>query len=201
MVLPGRNKLTGEVEVDEAFLGGVKSGKRGRGAAGKVLILVATEVRTLPPSKPPTNPKRKPRKVKMIRAIGRIRLLVIPNATGATLEQGVTDLVELGSNVVTDGLASYNGLQAAGFNHSVSKTGASVGVDLLPKCHRVISLLKRWILGTHQGSMDPGFTQFYLDEFVFRFNRRSSKSRGSIFHRLLEQAAVHPQIMKQSLSQ
>ena len=187
MVLPGRSKLSGEVEVDEAFIGGVKhGGKRGREAAGKALVLVAVEVR---------QHRRKPK----LRAIGRIRLAVIPDARAATLLPAVAELVDVGSNAVTDGLTSYNGLQLAGFNHTVARPNAAVGVDPLPMCHRVISLLKRWLLGTHQGSVDHAFLQFYLDEFVFRFNRRSSGSRGLLFYRLLQQAVVHPPIKKRDL--
>ena len=176
MVLPGRSKLNGEVEVDETFIGGVKPGKRGRGAAGKVLVFVAAEVRGS--------------------AIGRARLQVIPDATAATLLPTVEDLVETGSDVVTDGLTSYNGLGSICYNHYVSKPTASVGNNLLPKAHRVISLLKRWILGTHQGAVSHDRLQPYLDEFVFRFNRRTSKSRGLLFRRLLEQAVAHTPVSK-----
>ena len=179
MVLPGRSKLNGEVEVDEAIIGGVKQGKRGRGAAGKVLVFVAAEVRGV--------------------AIGRARLLVIPDATASTLLSSVQDLVEPGSYVVTDGLSSYNGLDKIGYNHYVSRPTPVIGKNLLPKAHRVISLLKRWLLGTHQGAISHDRLQSYLDEFVFRFNRRSSKSRGLIFRRLLEQAAAHPPISKAQL--
>ena len=205
MVCSARSKLKGEVEVDETFIGGVKRGKRGRGAGGKALVLMAVEVL--------------PQKGKY-RAIGRIRLKVVPNAKGATLQAAVVELIEPGSEVVTDGLTSYAGLPAydpedikdVWFNHTVSRAStAAVGVDPLPKCHRVASLLKRWLLGTHQGSVDHAFLQFYLDEFVFRFNRRTSGSRmtprhrrtagnrGLIFHRLLEQAVAHPPIKKRAL--
>ena len=132
MVLPGRDKLNGEVEVDETFIGGVKPGKRGRGAAGKTLVLIAAEVRG--------------------RAIGRIRLQVIPDSTAETLQGQVDLLVERGSNVVTDGLASYTGLAGREFDHTVARHTPEVGRNLLPKVHRVASLLKRWMLGTHQGA-------------------------------------------------
>ena len=169
MVLPYRNPLDGEVEVDETFVGGVKSGKRGRGAAGKVLVLIAAEVRGT--------------------VVGRIRLRVIPDATMATLTPAVTELVEKGSNVVTDGWGGYGGLTGAGFNHTISRYTPAVGKNLLPKVNRVASLLKRWIMGTHQGSVSHDMLQCYLDEFVFRFNRRTAKSRGLLFQRLLKQAA------------
>lgn len=179
MVIPGRNKLTGEVEVDETFVGGVKPGKRGRGAAGKTLVLIATEVRGS--------------------IIGRIRLLVIPNSTAETLLESVESLIECGSNVVTDGLASYNGLTGRGFDHTVSRPISEVGRNLLPKAHRVASLLKRWLLGTHQGAVSSEHLQQYLDEFVFRFNRRASGSRGLLFYRLLQQAVAHKPIPKRQL--
>ena len=167
VVLPTRSKLTGEVEVDETFIGGVRHGKRGRGAAGKTLVLIAAEIRGV--------------------RIGRIRLVVIPDATASTLIPAVQSLAEPGSNVVTDGLASYTGLTASGYNHSVSRATPQVGRNLLPHVHRVASLLKRWLLGTHQGAVAHNRLQSYLDEFVFRFNRRSSGSRGLLFHRLLVQ--------------
>jgi len=171
MVFPGRSRLTGEVEVDETFVGGVKRGVRGRGATGKVLVLMLVEVRG---SK-----------------IGRARLQIIPDATAATLLDAVGDLVEPGSNVVTDGLASYGGLPGRGYHHTVSRPNTSqVGEHPLPKAHRVASLLKRWLLGTHQGGVTGKHLQTYLDEFVFRFNRRTSRSRGLLFRRLLEQTIV-----------
>jgi transposase-like protein len=180
MVLPGRDKLTGEVQVDETFIGGVKSGKRGRGAAGKSLVLIAAEIRGA--------------------SIGRIRLLVIPDAKAATLLDAVFELVEKGSDVVTDGLASYADLPSRGFNHVVSRHTPEVGLNLLPKAHRVASLLKRWILGTHQGSVGKEYLQQYLDEFVFRFNRRTSRSRGLLFYRLLQQAVAHEPVPKNSFT-
>jgi transposase-like protein len=166
-VTPARTKLTGEVEVDETFIGGVKTGKRGRGAAGKSLVLMAAEIRGV--------------------RIGRIRLVVIPDATAITLVSTVEDLVEPGSEVVTDGLSSYSGLPKSGYHHTVSRHTPQVGRNLLPHVHRVAALLKRWLLGTHQGSVSHHRLQSYLDEFVFRFNRRAADSRGLLFHRLLVQ--------------
>jgi len=171
MVTPERKQLTGEVEVDETFIGGVRSGVRGRGAAGKSLVLIAAEIRGV--------------------AIGRIRLHVIPDATAATLLDAVSDLVVQGSDIVTDGWTSYTGLPRRGFNHSVSRATADLGGNLLPHVHRVAALLKRWLLGTHQGAIGHDLLQFYLDEFVFRFNRRAAASRGLLFRRLLEQSVSH----------
>lgn len=171
MVLPGRNRLTGEVEVDETFVGGVKPGKRGRGAYGKSLVFIAAEIRGV--------------------AIGRIRLKAIPDATAETLLNSIDELVERGSDIVTNGLSSYAGVSARGYNHTVSRHTPQVGMNLLPHVHRVAALLKRWLLGTHQGAVGRDMLQYYLDEFVFRFNRRSSSSRGLLFYRLIQQAVAH----------
>lgn len=162
---------TGEVEVDETFIGGVKPGKRGRGAYGKSLVFIAAEIRGV--------------------AIGRIRLKVIPDATAETLLNSVNELVERGSDIVTDGLSSYARLSAIGYNHTISRHTPQVGKNLLPHVHRVAALLKRWLLGTHQGAVGRDTLQYYLDEFVFRFNRRTSSSRGLLFYRLLQQSLLH----------
>ena len=174
MVGPGRNLLNGEVEVDETFIGGIKAGKRGRGAAGKSLVMVAAEIRGV--------------------AIGRIRLQVVPDSTAATLLDAIGGLVEKGSDLVTDGLSSYAGLPSRGYNHTVSRYTPHLGKNLLPHVHRVAALLKRWLLGTHPGSVSHDLLQYYLDEFVFRFNRRTSRSRGLLFYRLFQQCLLHPPI-------
>ena len=179
MVLAGRTQLHGEVEVDETFVGGVKTGKRGRGAAGKVPVLIAAEVRKS--------------------AVGRIRLQLIPDATASTLLDTVEELVEPGSNVVTDGLSSYAGLTGRGFNHTISRYTPVVGKNLLPKVNRVASLLKRWLLGTHQGAVSHHLLSHYLNEYTFRFNRRASKSRGLLFYRLMCQAVAAAPIPKARL--
>lgn len=179
MVLSGRTQLNGEVEVDETFVGGVKTGKRGRGAAGKVLVLIAAEVRKS--------------------AVGRIRLQIIPDASASTLLDTVEELVEPGSNVVTDGLSSYAGLTGRGFNHTISRYTPMVGKNLLPKVNRVASLLQRWLLGTHQGAVSHHLLNHYLNEYTFRFNRRASKSRGLRFSRLMGQAVSAAPIPKARL--
>jgi transposase-like protein len=124
-------------------------------------------------------------------AIGRIRLQIIPDAAAVTLLDTISDLVEHGSDVVTDGWSSYAGLPQRGFNHTVARATPNMGANLLPHVHRVAALLKRWLLGTHQGGVSHDRLQFYLDEFVFRFNRRNASSRGLLFRRLLEQALNH----------
>ncbi len=171
MVRPGRDRLAGDVEVDETLVGGTKPGKRGRGAAGKVLVAVAVEL---------LSPK----------GFGRCRLRVIPNAHASTLRSFLLDYVEPGSVVVTDGWPSYRLAIANDYVHNplpVAGSGVEPHVPL-PGTHRVASLVKRWLLGTHQGAVEADHIQGYLDEFAFRFNRRRSEFRGLLFRRLLEQA-------------
>lgn len=174
MVRPGRDRLQGAVEVDESYIGGERHGGQGRGALGKTLVLVAAE-------EDGTH-------------IGRIRLLRIPNLETETMTAAVSACVQPGSRVHTDGLASYAGLSAAGYRHRVTRvTAAPPGEEPLPRVHRVVSLLKRWMPGTHQGAIRPSHLDYYLDEFTFRFNRRTSRSRGKLFYRLAQQMmAVDP---------
>jgi transposase-like protein len=122
------------------------------------------------------------------RTIGRIRLSQVPDASGEILGLAVKQSVEAGSAVLTDGWTGYQGLSKQGFSHTVVRSSVSVGEDLLPNCHRVASLLKRWLLGTHQGAVSHQHLAYYLDEFTFRFNRRTSASRGKLFYRLVQQA-------------
>jgi len=173
MVRPGRDRLSGTVEVDETYLGGEKPGKRGRGAAGKTLVLVAAQ-------------QDGPR-------IGRIRLQRVADASGARLSAAVQAGVEPGSTVRTDGWGGYGGVAGLGYVHHVVREKAAVGSNLLPMVNRVVALLKRWLLGTHQGAVRPSHLDYYLDEFTFRFNRRTSRSRGKLFYRLAQQVvAVDP---------
>lgn len=168
MVRPGRDRLTGVVEVDEIFIGGEQSGKRGRGAGGKALVLLAAQ----------QDGKR----------IGRIRLRRVADAAGESLEPAVWEMVEPGSMVRTDGWRGYNGLTELGYRHQVVQGSAKLGDNLLPLVNMVASLLKRWLLGTHQGAVQHSHLDYYLDEYTFRFNRRTSRSRGLLFYRLLTQA-------------
>ena len=168
MVRPGRERLSGTVEVDETYIGGERPGKRGRGAAGKSLVLIAVEDKG--------------------QQIGRIRLRRIPNASATNLIMAVKESVEPGSLVRTDGWGGYGPLSEKGFGHTIIRKSADVGENLLPLVNREASLLKRWLLGTHQGAVRPSHLDYYLDEFTFRFNRRKSYSRGKLFFRLLQQA-------------
>jgi len=170
MVRPGRDRLKGTVEVDETFWGGPRRGKPGRGAAGKTLILIAAE----------QDGSR----------IGRIRLRRIPDASGETLEEALKEMVDAGTLVVTDAWSGYNGLEVQGYEHGIIRKSSIVGENLLPLANRVASLLKRWLLGTHQGGVRVSHLDYYLDEFTFRFNRRTSGSRGKLFYRLAQQAMM-----------
>ena len=170
MVRPGRDRLSGTVEVDETYIGGEKPGKRGRGAAGKVLVVVTVEVKDS--------------------RIGRIRLSRIPNASGRSLGSAVRVAAEPGSIVRTDGWNGYRGLSKIGYIHEVVRDKGDVGGNMLPRVNRVVALLKRWLLGTYQGAVRPSHLDYYLDEYTFRFNRRTSRSRGKLFYRLVQQAAA-----------
>ena len=168
MVRPGRDRLSGVVEVDETFIGGERSGKRGRGAEGKTLVFIAAE--------------------EALSGIGRIRLTTLPDASGNSLLAAVSQTIEPGSTVRSDGWDGYNILPANGYPHVPLVHKNTVSGDATPLTHRVAALLKRWWLGTHQGAISPEHLAYYLDEFTFRFNRRTSRSRGKLFYRLIEQA-------------
>lgn len=168
MVRPGRDRLQGIVEVDEIFIGGPRPGKRGRGAAGKVLVLVAAQ--------------------QAGKSIGRIRLTRVADASAKSLEPAIVAAIEPGSQVRTDDWKGYSGLERLGYRRQIARSTAEVGENLLPLANRVASLLKRWLLGTHQGAVHQTHLDYYLDEYTFRFNRRTSGSRGLLFFRLVQQA-------------
>lgn len=129
------------------------------------------------------------------RRLGRIRLRRIPDASADSLLTFIQDVIEPRSRVHTDGWPSYDGLRRLRYKHQVTflQGQASAPSQLLPHVHQVVSLLKRWLLGTHQGAATPEHLEYYLDEFTFRFNRRRSTSRGKLFYRLAEQGvAVAP---------
>jgi len=171
MIIPGREKLSGKVEVDETFIGGSKSGKRGRGAAGKTLIIVAVELKEI--------------------GTGRIRLGTIPDASNKSLKKFIVKNIEKDSCIVTDGWKSYKGITNEGYKHEIADNS---GEDVLPNVHRIAALLKRWLLGTHQNYVNESYLSYYLDEFTFRHNRRKSKSRGLLFETLIKQAIIHKPI-------
>ena len=178
LVRPGRERLAGIVEVDESYIGGREPGLRGGRAKGKkVLTCIAVEI--LEPE-----------------GYGRCRMAPLADASSASLHAFATDHVEPGATVITDGWQGYGGLEMLGYGHeprsqrAARARGENPG-ELLPAVHRVASLAKRWMLGTHQGSVDDAHLPSYLNEFVFRFNRRHSRSRGMVFFRVLELAVGH----------
>lgn len=186
LVRPGRDRLTGAVEVDETYIGGEEPGLRGGRARGKkVLTGIAVEVR---------EPK----------GLGRCRMAPLTDASAASLHAFVADHVEPGASVITDAWQGYRGLDKLGYVHDrhSQRAARARGEDpgaLLPGVHRVASLAKRWLLGTHQGSVEVTHLVSYMNEFVFRFNRRRSRSRGLVFYRVLELAVAHDPVRYQDL--
>lgn len=183
MVRPGRDRLTGEMEVDETYVGGVEPGKKGREPGSKALVVVAAQ----------GDGKR----------IGRIRLRRIPDASSKSLLSFMNEAIEPGSTLITDGWEGYPSLKEHGYKHKVRVISGSgkTASALLPRVHRVASLLKRWLLGTHQGAVSRDHLDYYLDEFTFRFNRRASGHRGLLFYRLLQNAVgLGPTTYRQMVS-
>lgn len=175
MVRPGREPLAEKVEVDESYVGGVAKGEGKRHLGeNKALVAIAAEVRG--------------------QGIGRIRLHRVPDASGKSLVSFVRETVAPGAVVITDGWTAYPGLAQHGYTHRprvVSGSGQTAST-LLPRVHRVAALLKRWLLGIHQGAVSREHLDAYLDEFTFRFNRRTSRWRGKLFYRLVQQAVQVP---------
>ena len=169
MVRPSRDLLSGEVEVDETFLGGRDSDIDGR-ETDRSLIAIAVEIRG--------------------RGIGRIRMARLDDASADSLIPFVKSTVSEGALVCTDGWAGYLPLCRHGYQHrptSLRATGLPAHLAM-PGVHRVASLLKRWWLGTYHGGISEQHLDDYLNEFTFRFNRRTSRARGLLFYRLVQQA-------------
>jgi transposase-like protein/Zn ribbon nucleic-acid-binding protein len=173
MVRAGRDKLTGTVEVDETYIGGIESGtgKKGRGAQTKTLVVVATEC--------------------IGKLIGRVRFKCIDSANSDTLLPFIEENIDSGSTIITDAWTGYKPLSKnKDYIHEVKNIVGSdrEAHELLPHVHLVDSLLKRWLNGTHQGKVSPKYLPYYLDEFAFRFNRKLSTYRGKLFYRLMQQS-------------
>ena len=174
MVRPDRDRLSGWVEVDETVVGGLEEGVAGRQTESKALVIIAAQA---------DGP-----------GIGRIRMRMIEDASAGSLHPFVQDCIEPGSTIHTDGWQGYAGLDSKGYQREITKLRGrrKEASELMPRVHRVASLLKRWLLGTHQGAVAHQHLPYYLDEFTFRFNRRKSKSRGKLFFRLMQQAVSTP---------
>ncbi len=186
LVRPDRERLNGKVEVDETYIGGAEPGLSGGRAQGKkVLTAIAVEI---------LEPK----------GWGRCRMAPIKDASASSLLPFVKECIEPGTTVITDGWNGYLGIEGEGYIHDrrSQRAARARGEDpgeLLPAVHRIASLAKRWILGTHQGAVDAAHLPSYLNEFVFRFNRRRSRSRGMLFYRILELAVAHAPVRYKDL--
>ena len=171
MVRPDRDRLSGLVEVDETFVGGEDS-KDGTWVEKKAVVVIAAEEDDS--------------------GIGRIRMATVPAPTRKSLHRFVSEVIEPGSVVHTNGRRAFEKLDELGYEHRrtvlQNQKGKNAAAKLLPRVHRVASLLKRWLLGTHQGAVSTEHLDYYLDEFTFRFNRRTTRSRGKLFYRLLQQS-------------
>jgi transposase-like protein len=172
MVRPGRDLLAGKVQVDECYVGGPEEGVFGRGSLQKALVIVAVE--------------------EVEGGMGRIRMRQIVDASANSLIPFVQNSVMPGSTIQTDGWLGYLPLKNNGYRHEtiVLRKNPKTPSELLPHVHQIVSLLKRWLMGTHQGAVSHKHLDYYLDEFTFRFNRRRSKNRGKLFFRLAQQAVM-----------
>lgn len=163
------------MEVDECYVGAPEEEMHGRGNLDKALVVVAVEENGT--------------------GIGRIRFCQIPDASTATLNLFLQESVKPGSLIRTDGWRGYRRVNSIGYKHEVIVLKGKIedASELLPHVHLVISLLKRWLMGTHQGAVSHKHLDYYLDEFTFRFNRRKSMNRGKLFYRLVQQSvAIEP---------
>jgi len=182
MVNAERTKLTGTVEVDETFIGGEEhGGKRGRGT-DKEIVVIDVEI-------------------KEGKGFGRTRMRHIPDASGDSLIPFIQDTISSDATIVTDGWSGYSKITDYGYIRDIKNISASDDFAhvAMPGVHRLASLLKRWILGTHQGSVSDMHLQAYLEEYIFRFNRRNANSRGLVFNRLIEYALKSPPITQDDI--
>lgn len=175
MVNPERDKLSGLVEVDETFIGGVVPRKKSKNHSSKSKSIVLVAVELLEP-----------------KGFGRVRFRHVSAANKENISQFILDVVKPGSVIYSDGSPVYNCVNENGFaHHKTVHLGSDIAAHTtMPGVHRVASLLKRWLLGAYQGAIQEKQLEYYLDEYAFRFNRRKSKSRGLLFYRLLEQAVI-----------
>jgi len=176
MVRPDRDQLSGDVEVDETYLGLEEPGITGRRVINRAIVVIAVEMNQ--------------------GNIGRIRLRHVPNVNATSLQGFIVDVVKPGSLIHTDGWQGYANIATKGFRHrvTVTRTSSEPAHIPFPGVHRIASLLKRWCLGTLQDGLSKEHLLYYLEEFAFRFNRRTSKARGLLFYRLVSQAVRTPHV-------
>ena len=165
MIRPGRDRLKGTVEVDETFIGGVEEDAKGRKTETKTLVVIAVEVGE--------------------KKLGRIRFKIISDASADSLIPFIKENIMPHSVVITDGWLGYAPLKKENYEHVVQNISQSKekASELLPHVHLVVSLIKRWLMGTHQGAVSQKHLDDYLDEYAFRFNRRLSTHRGKLFYK------------------
>ncbi|HBY0481297.1 MULTISPECIES: IS1595 family transposase [Gammaproteobacteria] len=178
MVRPDRELLHGEVEVDETYLAlsdrtELLSTKGRKSNTTKLLVVIAVEI---------LHPK----------GFGRVRIQQIERGNHDNLMPFIKASITPGSLIHTDGSPAYRQIKENGYEHrqTVHLRSTTPAHESMPGVHRVASLLQRWMMGTHHGAVQPEQLDNYLNEYVFRFNRRKSKSRGLLFYRLLQQAVV-----------
>lgn len=168
--------------MDEIYIGGHHSGKRGRGSENKCSVMVAVE--------------------RDGTQLGRLRLAVIENCSAQEIQSFIKDHIAPKSSVVTDGWKGYNGLEELQYRHKkVMPANATDRASVLPGVHLVASLVKRLVLGTYQGRMEKKYLQNYLNEYVFRFNRRTSKSVGKCFYRIVQQSMQSMRITRKQIAE
>ena len=181
MIRSDRDKLSGIIEVDEEYIGGtLEGGKRGRGSEKKQLVAVAVQLERIQGNNPNRPSLRDYR-------LSKIRAKHIPNASKPELHDFIKENIAKGSTIIRDGWSGYAGIDEEGYNSEIVKVSKATSEDeKLPHVHLAISLIKRWILGTYQGSIDEYNLQTYLEEFTFRFNRKTSHCRGWLFYRMVQ---------------
>ena len=182
MVRSEREKLSGIVEIDELYIGGVlEGGKRGRGSENKYPVIIAVQLEQLS-----ENPNRASLRDY---SLAKIRLKNVPNVSKEEWHTFIKENIEKGSILIRDDWTGYAGIDDEGYTSEITKTSkGKTEDDMLPHAHLAISLIKRWILGTYQGSVDEAHLQTYLEEYTFRFNRKSSHNRGWLFYRMVQGA-------------
>jgi transposase-like protein len=182
MIRSDREQLSGTVEIDEAYIGGeLEGGKRGRGSENKKLVVIAVQLEKIKTDTLHDSLRGY--------RLAKIRAKHIKNASKTELHSFITDNIAKGSTLHRDDWLGYSGIDKAGYTSVVVKMSkAEDDQDKLPHVHLAISLIERWILGTYQGSIDESHLQAYLEEFTFRFNRKTSHNRGWLFYRLVQGA-------------
>jgi transposase-like protein len=182
MIRSDREPLSGLVEVDEDYIGGKeKEGKRGRGSENKQLVAIAVQLEKIEINKPHDSLRDY--------RLAKIRAKCIERASKDELYAFISENIAKGSTLYRDDWSGYSGIDELGYNSVVFKTTKSDDEnEKLPHIHLAISLLGRWMLGTYQGRLDDYHLQAYLEEFTFRFNRKTSKHRGLLFLRLVQGA-------------